>query len=743
MYNKIAVLGFPRIGEKRELKIALENYWKGNISLKELESVASELRLKHWNLQRNAGIETVAVNDFSFYDNTLDLMVALGAQPERFRDIPDTTQRYFTMARGDETHTAMEMTKWFNTNYHYIVPELGMNFTFSTVRADKILGEYREAKANGLNGAIQLIGPITFLGLSKCSDDVTLALFDKLLGQYSKLLNEIAALDENIEIVMHEPFLSTGADAGQLSLLKIAYNRLGTLSQNLSVATYFEHSTEATAVLVHTPIKGLYLDFVHGVKNSESLELLGKSDKHVTVGIIDGRNVWKNNLQHSLKTLEHIETYIPKERLSIGTSCSLLHVPYSLKHEENLDANVKELLVFAQEKLDELSLLAKAFFSHEKIMFPSHEKAAVDEAVQNRLRTLSPNDFKRSHPFAVRQMSARDHFDLPLLPTTTIGSFPQTAEVRKVRQEFKKGFISKETYNETMKNRIASCVAFQESIDLDVLVHGEFERNDMVEYFGEQLNGFAFSQNGWVQSYGSRCVKPPLLYGDISRLRPMTLEWSLYAQSLTTRPMKGMLTGPVTILNWSFVRDDQPRALTAIQIALAIRDEVDDLQRGGIQMIQVDEAAFKEGYPLRRENRSAYEKWALESFLLSTAVAHKETQIHTHMCYSEFTDIIKTIEAMDADVISIETSRSGNRLLQIFKETGYKQEVGPGVYDIHSPRIPSVEEMKSQIYALLEVLPASQLWINPDCGLKTRGWSESEAALRNMVEVTKAVRETL
>ncbi|MDD4855673.1 MAG: 5-methyltetrahydropteroyltriglutamate--homocysteine S-methyltransferase, partial [Sulfuricurvum sp.] len=658
-------------------------------------------------------------------------------------DITDATQRYFTMARGDETHTAMEMTKWFNTNYHYIVPELGINFAFDTVRADKILGEYREAKANGFKGAIHLIGPITFLGLSKCSDDVALALFDRLLGQYSKLLDEIIALDDNIEIVMHEPFLSTGADAGQLSLLKIAYKRLGTLSQNLSVATYFEHSTEATAVLVHTPIKGLSLDFVHGVKNSESLELLGKSDKHVTVGIIDGRNVWKNNLQLSLKTLEHIETYIPKERLSIGTSCSLLHVPYTLKYEENLDANVKELLAFAEEKLDELSLLAKAFFSHEKITFPSHEKAVADEAVQNRLRTLRPNDFKRSHPFAVRQMSARDYFDLPLLPTTTIGSFPQTAEVRKVRQEFKKGLISKETYNETMKNMIASCVAFQESIDLDVLVHGEFERNDMVEYFGEQLSGFAFSQNGWVQSYGSRCVKPPLLYGDVSRPHPMTLEWSLYAQSLTTRPMKGMLTGPVTILNWSFVRDDQPRALTAIQIALAIRDEVDDLQRGGIAMIQVDEAAFKEGYPLRRENRSAYEKWALESFLLSTAVADKETQIHTHMCYSEFTDIIKTIEEMDADVISIETSRSGNRLLRIFKESGYTQEVGPGVYDIHSPRIPSVEEMKSQIYALLEVLPASQLWINPDCGLKTRGWSETEEALRNMVEATKAVRETL
>ncbi|MFZ3052305.1 MAG: 5-methyltetrahydropteroyltriglutamate--homocysteine S-methyltransferase [Sulfuricurvum sp.] len=743
MYNKIAVLGFPRIGEKRELKTALENYWKGNISLNELTDVASELRLKHWNLQRNAGIETVAVNDFSFYDNTLDLMVALGAQPERFRDISDETQHYFTMARGDETHTAMEMTKWFNTNYHTIVPELHKTFEFGAINAQKILGEFKEAKDNGFQGSIQLIGPITFLGLSRCDKDVTLALFDSLLGQYNKLLGEIIALDENVEIVMHEPSLSIGIDTQALSLLKIAYERLGTLSQNLSVATYFEHSCEATAVLVHTPIKGLVLDFVHGVKNSDSLESLGKSDKHVTIGIIDGRNVWKNNLQQSLKTLEYIETYIPKERLTIGVSCSLLHVPYSLKHEENLDTNVKELLAFAQEKLEELSLLGKAFFSHETIPFPSHPKAAVDEAVQNRLGALNPNDFKRSHPFTVRQMSARDAFDLPPLPTTTIGSFPQTAEVRKVRQEFKKGLISKETYDETMKKMIASCVAFQESIDLDVLVHGEFERNDMVEYFGEQLNGFAFSQNGWVQSYGSRCVKPPLLYGDVSRPHPMTLNWSLYAQSLTSRPMKGMLTGPVTILNWSFVRDDQPRSVTAMQIALAIRDEVDDLQRAGITMIQVDEAAFKEGYPLRRENRSAYEKWALESFLLSTAVADKETQIHTHMCYSEFTDIIKTIEAMDADVISIETSRSGNRLLQIFKETGYTQEVGPGVYDIHSPRIPSVEEMKQQIYLLLEVLPSSQLWINPDCGLKTRGWSETEAALRNMVEATKAVRETL
>ena len=743
MNNQIAVLGYPRIGEKRELKTALENYWKGTTSLDELNVLASQLRLKNWTLQRSAGITSVAVNDFSFYDNILDLMIALGAQPQRFRDINDANERYFAMARGDATHTAMEMTKWFNTNYHYIVPELTATFEFEAVNTQKILSEYREAQEHGFEGTIQLIGPITFLGLSRCNTAVTHALFDPLLEQYSKLLREIVALNTNVEIVLHEPFLSLDTDVQQLSLLKIAYDRLAALTPSLSVATYFEHSNEATAVLVHTPIKGLILDFVHGPKNSESLEILGKSNKHVTIGIIDGRNVWKNNLKQSLETLQHISTYIPKDRLSISSSCSLLHVPYTLKGEEKLDPKVKVLLAFAEEKLEELKLLENAFFSGETITFPEHPKTSADEAVQKRLDALTSNDFKRSHPFSVRQMSAHDHFNLPLLPTTTIGSFPQTAEVRKIRQELKKGIITKEMYDDTMKKMIASCVKFQEELDLDVLVHGEFERNDMVEYFGEQLNGFTFSQNGWVQSYGSRCVKPPLLYGDVSRPKAMTLEWSQYAQGLTTRPMKGMLTGPVTILNWSFVRDDQPRSLCATQIALAIRDEVDDLQNNGITMIQVDEAAFKEGYPLRHENRAQYEQWALESFLLSTAVAHKETQIHTHMCYSEFTDIIKTIESMDADVISIETSRSGNKLLRIFQETGYAQEVGPGIYDIHSPRIPSVDEMQTQIHALLEVLPAKQLWINPDCGLKTRGWNETRSALANMVEATKKARASL
>lgn len=737
MYNQTAVLGFPRIGEKRELKIALEGYWKGSISFKELQMSAFELRLRHWQLQSNAGINTVAINDFSFYDNMLDLMVTLGATPERFSDIFDPTRRYFSMARGDESHVAMEMTKWFNTNYHYLVPELHSGFTFGNINPDKIIQEYNEATLHGFKGRIQLIGPMTFLALSKCSDDVRLSLYDGLLAQYVSLLEVLKAL--GAEIVMHEPSLVCDPTPADLSLLKIAYDRLGTLAP-LWVATYFEHSNEATAVLVNTPIHGLYLDFVHGEKNTQSLELLGKSDKHVAIGIINGRNVWKNDLKASLALLDTIATHIPKERLSLSSSCSLLHVPYTLRHESALSSEVTSLLAFSEEKLTELFTLSKAFFSGVDIVFASTNTNRTHPEVQSRLSSLKSGDYQRPYPFALRQEAARDLFDLPLLPTTTIGSFPQTADIRKVRQEFKKGLISQETYENEMKIAIRECVSFQESIDLDVLVHGEFERNDMVEYFGEQLSGFAFSTNGWVQSYGSRCVKPPLLYGDVSRPHPMTLEWSLYAQSLTTRPMKGMLTGPVTILNWSFVRDDQPRSLTATQIALAIRDEVDDLQRSGIKMIQVDEAAFKEGYPLRREKRSEYEKWALDSFLLSTAVAERDTQIHTHMCYSEFTDIIKTIEAMDADVISIETSRSGNRLLKIFAEVGYAQEVGPGVYDIHSPRIPSIEEMEKQIHALLEVLPSHQLWINPDCGLKTRGWSETKAALKNMVEAVKAVR---
>lgn len=755
MTHTTAVLGFPRIGEKRELKFALEKFWNGSIDFDELEETASALRLRHWNYQRASGIGSVAINDFSLYDTMLDLIVALGAEPERFLDIADPLKRYFSMARGDATHTAMAMTKWFNTNYHYLVPELHGGFRFGAINPSKIVREYREAIEYGFHGAIHLIGPITFFTLSKCSEEVRNALFDPLLEQYVALIESLESAET--EIVFHEPALSCDVTGSDLSLLKIAYEGLCKHHGRISVATYFEHSCEATAVFVHTPVETLYLDFVYGPKNIDSIPLIARSGKRLGVGIVDGRNIWINDMEDSLQQLATIASEIPKERLVISTSCSLLHVPYSLGNEESLSDELKQTMSFAREKLSELELLstlffgskddAKAHFTYAENKQRLQERRTStmfhDPQVQHRLNSITPANFRRSSIYKERIALQHRRFNLPILPTTTIGSFPQTADIRKLRQEFKKGSISMEIYTQELRKATRSCIEFQESIGLDVLVHGEFERNDMVEYFGERLNGFAFSTNGWVQSYGSRCVKPPIIYGDVSRPEPMTLEWSTYAQNLTPKIVKGMLTGPVTILNWSFVRNDQPRSLTATQIAFAIRDEVDDLQRGGIKMIQVDEAAFKEGYPLRHAKREEYEQWALRSFLLSTAVADDDTQIHTHMCYSEFTDIIGTIEAMDADVISIETSRSGNRLLHIFKEVGYAQEVGPGVYDIHSPRIPSAPEMEEQIHALLEVLPADQLWVNPDCGLKTRGWSETEAALKNMVEATQAVRKVL
>ncbi|MBN2896784.1 MAG: 5-methyltetrahydropteroyltriglutamate--homocysteine S-methyltransferase [Campylobacterales bacterium] len=740
MSHRTSLLGFPRIGEHRELKFALEQYWKGALDFDALDNLAQMLRARHFQRQKASGIDEVAINDFSFYDNMLDMMVALGSTPERFGDIDDPVARYFAMARGDSTHAALEMTKWFNTNYHYLVPELHAQFRFAPVNPEKILREYAEAQAQGIHGRIALIGPITFLALSKCDEQVRGVLFDGLLNQYAALLEALSPLQA--AFTFHESALVCDPSAEDLSLLKIAYERLGKCA-DIRVATYFEHASEATAVLLRTPITSLALDFVHGPANFDALEAIGKSTKTLVVGIINGRNVWKNDLEASLRNLEQIALHVPKERLIIGTSCSLLHVPYSLDHEHALPSEVRALLAFAHEKLEELALLSRAFFEGEAL--PPRLSAPVrsDDAVQARLAALTPNDYRRPYPFAIRREAAKELFDLPILPTTTIGSFPQTPEIRKARQEFKKGLITPEAYETAMKEAIAHCVSLQESLGLDVLVHGEFERNDMVEYFGEQLRGFAFSANGWVQSYGSRCVKPPLLYADVSRIKPMTHFWSSFAQSLTDKPMKGMLTGPVTILNWSFVREDQSREQSAKQIALAISDEIDDLQRAGIKMIQVDEAAFKEGYPLRRSEREKYERWALESFLLATAIAERDTQIHTHMCYSEFTDIIHTIEAMDADVISIETSRSGNRLLRIFEQVGYKQEIGPGVYDIHSPRVPSVEEIEHQIRALLEVLSPAQLWINPDCGLKTRGWSETEAALRHMVQAVRNVRAAL
>jgi 5-methyltetrahydropteroyltriglutamate--homocysteine methyltransferase len=753
---KSYVLGFPRIGEKRELKFSLEKYWKGEISFSEVESLAKELRMRHWNYQKDAGIDCLSVNDFSFYDTVLDMMFVLGAIPSRFKDISDKKDQFFAMARGDKTHTAMEMTKWFNSNYHYIVPELSSNDQLN-LDVSKIVSEYAEAKETGVQLKINLVGIVTFLKLAKRNDvdKNTLKLFDKFLPIYVQLIEELSKLDsEKVVIQFDEPAFVTSIGAEELSLLKIAYDKLGKVASNVKivVATYFDHSFEATKVLVNTPISAIALDFVYGQKNFESLEVVANSDKKLLVGIVDGRNIWINNIDKSVETLNEIAKVVPKERLRVGTSSSLLHTPYSLKYEEKMDSEIKSWLSYAVEKLDEVNLINKIFFKmelseKEKTILDNNRKAnesrksstrVIDKAVRDRVANF---EFKPRTPFEERIKVQHAKFGYEPLVTTTIGSFPQTAEVRKARRDFKAGAITEAEYNQFLKDETAKTVKFQDEIGLDVLVHGEFERNDMVEYFGEQLNGFAFSQNGWVQSYGSRCVKPPHIYGDVSRPKAMTVDWITFAQSLTKKEMKGMLTGPVTILAWSFVRDDQPRSETSRQIAFAIQDEITDLENAGIEMIQVDEAAFKEGYPLRKEDIPTYEKWAVEDFLITTSSVKDTTQIHTHMCYSEFNDIIKTIEAMDADVISIETSRSGNELLHVFDKVGYKQEVGPGVYDIHSPRVPSVEEMVKQIELLLEVLPARQLWINPDCGLKTRGWAEVEPSLKNMVEAVKVVRE--
>ena len=758
MNNTTAVLGFSRIGEQRELKKSLELYWKGECSLPALEETAKMLRQRHWAYQQDAGIDMIACNDFSYYDNVLDLLIILGAEPSRFKDIDNTLDRYFTMAKGDETHTAMEMTKWMNSNYHYIVPELSSTLEFGDINAQKIINEYTEAKSLGCTPKINIIGPLSFLLLSKSSDCDVLELFDKVMTQYEKLFLELSKLDEHLVIQCDEPSLVRGADAKTLSLLKLAYERLCKTAQSsdIYVATYFEQSTEATSVLVHTSIKGLFLDFVYGNENIQSLDLIKKHNKVLGVGLIDGRNIWLNDMAKSLTTLELVSQTIKKENIIVSTSSSLLHVPVTLKYEENLDTEIKSWMAYATEKLGELNVVASKFFETANARQENFYQANLsanqarrtsrlvhDDKVQERVSHLNEQSYERSSLYENRIKVQHDYLNLPSLPITTIGSFPQTKEIRETRRKYKNGTLNDEQYEGIMKVLIKECVSFQEEIDIDVLVHGEFERNDMVEYFGEQLKGFVFSQNGWVQSYGSRCVKPPVIYGDVSRPEQMTVSWSAYAQSLTKKQMKGMLTGPVTILNWSFVRDDQARSLTSEQISLAIADEVNDLQNAGINIIQVDEAAFKEGYPLRKEKIPRYEKWALESFLLTTAIANDETQIHTHMCYSEFNDIIETIEDMNADVISIETARSGNELLKVFKEHGYKQEVGPGVYDIHSARVPSKDEMVKQIDLLLEVLPAKQLWVNPDCGLKTRGWEETKPSLINMVEATKQVRKNL
>ncbi len=753
--SKNYVIGFPRIGEKRELKKVLEDYWAKKVDFSEVKYVAENLRKRHWTYQKEAKIDFIASNDFSLYDNMLDSSILLGAIPKRFQHLKDE-ELYFAMARGNQDCVAMEMTKWFNTNYHYIVPEISKDTTFK-LNSKKVIEEYKEALELGINTKINLIGAITYLGLSKSVDNSDLfAHISSVVKVYKELLEEISKLNSEVVVQFDEPLFVKDLEPKVLSLLKPVYDELSNVSTNIKivVTTYFEHSNEATKILVNTPIWALGLDFIHGVKNLESLEFIKNSNKVLIAGVIDGRNIWKSNFEDKLNLLNKISNVVSKDNIIVGTSCSLLHVPFTLSYEDNLDKEIKSWLAFANEKLKELNLVSKQFFGSKLSLedIANIEKNRQDN-IQRKVSTKIHNQkiqeeiknlkkFEREDKFEDRIKAQREFFKYDALTTTTIGSFPQTPEIRENRKNYKANLISKEEYETQIKKYIDDCVAFQEEIGLDILVHGEPERNDMVEYFGQLLEGFAFTQNAWVQSYGSRCVKPPVIFGDVSRPNAMTVLWIKYAQSKTSKVMKGMLTGPVTILNWSFVRDDIPRNEVTKQIALCINKEVDDLQNAGIKMIQVDEAAFKEGYPLRAENIKAYENWAVDNFRLSVSSAKANTQIHTHMCYSEFNDIIKTIEAMDADVISIETARSGNRLLKIFKDVNYKQEIGPGIYDIHSPRVPSVQEMVNQIKALIEVLPKEQLWINPDCGLKTRKWPEVKESLKNMVEAVKIVKNS-
>ena len=752
--SKNYVIGFPRIGEKRELKKVLEDYWAKKVDFSEVKYVAENLRKRHWTYQKEAKIDFIASNDFSLYDNMLDSSILLGAIPKRFQHLKDE-ELYFAMARGNQDCVAMEMTKWFNTNYHYIVPEISKDTKFS-LNSKKVIEEYKEALELGINTKINLIGAITYLGLSKSVDNSDLfAHISSVVKVYKELLEEISKLSSEVVVQFDEPLFVKDLEPKVLSLLKPVYDELSNVSKNIKivVTTYFEHSNEATKILVNTPIWALGLDFIHGVKNFETLEFIKNSNKVLIAGVIDGRNIWKSNFEDKLNLLNKISNVVSKDNIIVGTSCSLLHVPFTLSYEDNLDKEIKSWLAFANEKLKELNLVSKQFFGSKLSLedIANIEKNRQDN-IQRKVSTKIHNQkiqeeiknlkkFEREDKFEDRIKAQREFFKYDFLTTTTIGSFPQTPEIRENRKNYKANLISKEEYETQIKKYIDDCVAFQDEIGLDILVHGEPERNDMVEYFGQLLEGFAFTQNAWVQSYGSRCVKPPVIFGDVSRPNAMTVLWIKYAQSKTSKVMKGMLTGPVTILNWSFVRDDIPRNEVTKQIALCINKEVDDLQNAGIKMIQVDEAAFKEGYPLRAENIKAYENWAVDNFRLSVSSAKANTQIHTHMCYSEFNDIIKTIEAMDADVISIETARSGNRLLKIFKDVNYKQEIGPGIYDIHSPRVPSVQEMVNQIKALIEVLPKEQLWINPDCGLKTRKWPEVKESLKNMVEAVKIVKQ--
>lgn len=757
-------LGYPRVGAHRELKKASEQYWAGKTGREELFAVARTIREQNWKLQQDAGIDLIPCNDFSFYDQVLDTSLMLGVIPQRYNAVLTENAKnkeidlYFAMARGYQKDgldiTAMEMTKWFDTNYHYIVPEFTANQQFRLF-SEKIFDEFNLAKqVTGIIPKPVLIGPVSYLllGKEKEAGFDKIDLVKKLVPVYIWILKRLQSLGA-VWVQLDEPFLAMDLSQKEKDAFVYAYAEIKKQCPELKtlLTTYFEGLDENTSLAVNLPVSALHIDLVRAPKQLDQVLTLMPETLSLSLGVVDGRNIWKNDYIRSLAHIKKAIAVIGKDRLMIAPGCSLLHTPFDLDLETGINPEIKNWMAFAKQKLNEVNELSEIIEGDNELLKANIEaistrnisKLIHKQPIKQRAAAITDADAARISKFASRQKTQQENFHLPLFPTTTIGSFPQTDEIRQLRARLKKGELTPAEYDAEIEKATIDAIRWQEEIGIDVLVHGEFERNDMVEYFGEQLDGFLFTKNGWVQSYGSRCVKPPVIYGDVSRPKDMTVRWSSFAQANTDKLMKGMLTGPVTILQWSFVRDDQRRSETTFQIALAIRDEVVALEKAGIKVIQIDEPAIREGLPLRKADRAAYLDWAVKAFRISASGVRDETQIHTHMCYSEFNDIIEHIAMMDADVITIETSRSQMELLEAFSDFKYPAEIGPGVYDIHSPRIPSVDEMVSLLEKAAVLLPVENIWVNPDCGLKTRKWPETQAALKNMVQAAKAAREIL
>jgi len=757
-------LGYPRVGAHRELKKASEQYWAGKTNREELVAVARNIREQNWKLQQEAGIDLIPCNDFSFYDQVLDTSLMLGVIPQRYNAVLTENQNnkeidlYFAMARGYQKDgldiTAMEMTKWFDTNYHYIVPEFTASQQFR-IFSEKVFDEFNLAKQiTGIVPKPVLIGPVSYLllGKEKEAGFDKIDLIKKIVPVYIEILKRLKAQGAEW-IQLDEPFLALDLSQKEKEAFTYAYKEIKKQCPELKtlLTTYFEGLNENTSLAVNLPVTALHVDLVRAPKQIDEILTSIPEALILSLGVIDGRNIWKNDYSRSLVQIKKTIAVIGKERVMIAPSCSLLHTPFDLDQETSINPGIKNWMAFAKQKLNEVKELHEIVEGNNELLKQNLQaissrnlsKLIHKQEIKKRVAAITDADASRASEFAARQKIQQQNFKLPLFPTTTIGSFPQTDDIRQLRARLKKGELNIEQYDAEIEKATIDAIRWQEEIGIDVLVHGEFERNDMVEYFGEQLDGFLFTKNGWVQSYGSRCVKPPVIYGDVSRPKDMTVRWTSFAQANTDKLMKGMLTGPVTILQWSFVRDDQPRSETTYQIALAIRDEVVALEQAGIKVIQIDEPAIREGLPLHRADWATYLDWAVKAFRISASGVKDETQIHTHMCYSEFNDIIKHIADMDADVITIETSRSQMELLAAFADFKYPNEIGPGVYDIHSPRIPSVEEMVNLLEKAAVLLPAENIWVNPDCGLKTRKWPETKQALENMVNAAKAAREKI